>query len=151
MNPQLKKDLYQKCIDFVGQRIDHIEQANKNASDSAKDETKSSSGDKHETGRAMAQLEQEKNGKALAEALELRALLAKINPLHFSEKVLPGSLVFTNKGNFYICISAGKIIINEQIYFAVSPASPIATKLMGFKKSDIVDFNGQRYEIINVW
>jgi hypothetical protein len=150
MNTQLKKQLYQKCLDFVQQRIDHIEQANKNASDSVKEETKSSSGDKHETGRAMAQLEQEKNGKALAEALELQVLVAKINPLHFSEKILPGSLVITDRGNFYISISAGKIFIDKEIYFAVSPASPIAAKLMGLKKRDIVAFNGQRYEIINV-
>lgn len=146
----LKKKLYQKCLDFVNARIDNIQQANAYASESANDETKSSAGDKHETGRAMAQLEQEKNSKQLGEALELKRQLDKINPEQHSEKITAGSLVLTNKGNFYIAISAGKLLVDETTCYAVSPASPIAVGLLGLKKGREYNFNGVKYMIVDV-
>ena len=103
----MKKKLYELCLAFVDQRLGHIEQANATAKESANDETKSSAGDKHETGRAMAQLEQEKNAQQLNEALALREQLNKIDPLQRSSSIQPGSFVKTNLGNFYISISAG--------------------------------------------
>ena len=50
------------------------------AQNSANEETKSSAGDKYETGRAMAQLEIEKNMTQLAEAKRLKQTLEQIAP-----------------------------------------------------------------------
>ena len=147
---QLKLQLYTKCVDYVNQRMSHIQAAIDAASESGNDETKSSAGDKHETGRAMMQLEQEKNAKQLIETLELKKLLDRINPNHQSQTVALGSLVITNKENFYISISAGKLMIDSEIYFAVSPTSPIALKLIGLKADQEMDFNGSLYSIRQV-
>ncbi len=139
----LKSQLYHKCLQYVDQWIKNIEIAINNAT--SVDESKSSAGDKHETGRAMAQLEQEKNSKQLKEALELKNTLLKINPNIQSSVVSLGSIVLTDKGNFYISIAAGKIIIDAEIYFAVSPSAPIAKAFTGGTKNQEINFNGQHY------
>ena len=143
----LKSQLYAACIDYVEQRISHIQSAIDAASESGNDETKSSAGDKHETGRAMMQLEQEKNAKQLYEIIELKKLLDKINPEQQSSKASLGSIIITNKENFYISISAGKISIDNKNYFAVSPSSPIGSKLLNLKVNQEINFNGNNYSI----
>ena len=147
---KLKVQLYNKCVEFADQRINNIQSALVNASESGNDETKSSAGDKHETGRAMMQLEQENNSAQLIEALELKKNISKINPHQQSSTIKPGSLVITNKGVFYISISVGKIQLGDVVYYAVSPVSPIASKLMGMSANEEIDFNGQLLKIISI-
>ena len=149
-NQQLKFRLYQKCVGYVLQRLSHIQSAIDASTESGNDETKSSAGDKHETGRAMMQLEQEKNAKQLKETLELKKLLDRINSDQKSQIVAPGSLVITNKEKFYISISAGKIMIDTEIYFAISPSSPIALKLMGLATNQEMNFNGVVYSVKSI-
>ena len=144
---QIKLQLYNKCVDYTEQRLNNIQSAIDAANESGNDETKSSAGDKHETGRAMMQLEQEKNAKQLVETLELKKLLDRINPNQNSQTTALGSLVITNKEKFYISISAGKIVIDSEIYFAVSPTSPIAIRLIGLKANQEMNFNGSVYSI----
>jgi transcription elongation GreA/GreB family factor len=143
----LKSQLYAACVDYVEQRINNIQSAIDAASESGNDETKSSAGDKHETGRAMMQLEQEKNAKQLHETIELKKLLDKTNPNQQSSKAGLGSIIITNKENFYISISAGKINIGNKNYFAVSPSSPIGSKLLDASVNQEISFNGTSYSI----
>ncbi|OFY87897.1 MAG: hypothetical protein A3F72_03235 [Bacteroidetes bacterium RIFCSPLOWO2_12_FULL_35_15] len=147
---EIKIQLHSKCLEFVEQRIANARLAINAATDSGNDETKSSAGDKHETGRAMAQLEQEKSGKQLHEALELKKMLNKISVDQNSKMVSLGSLVVTSNGNFYISISMGKIVIDNITYYAISPITPIATLLMGNIKNYTFNFNSQFYIIENI-
>ena len=150
MKTNLKLQLYSLCQHFIDQRIANAREAIKNATDSANDDTKSSAGDKHETGRAMAHLEQEKGVNQLNEALELQSVLQKINPEIISKTIQVGSVVCTDKGNFYICIPAGKIQIDNQVYFAISIGSPIGMKIKNLSKNQTFEFNMSVYNIIEV-
>ncbi|MCG3164732.1 MAG: hypothetical protein POELPBGB_00491 [Bacteroidia bacterium] len=146
-----KKKLYQQCIAFAEQRIAHAQSALDSATEAGNSEDKSSAGDKHETGRAMAQLEQEKAHKQLHEARELNNALLKINPDQTSAKVIAGSLVVTDKNIFYVAVAAGKIEADGKIVFALSPASPIGQKLLGLTVGKQMEFNGQFYRIKEVY
>jgi transcription elongation GreA/GreB family factor len=108
---------------------------------------KSSAGDKHETGRAMAQLETEKNGAQLAEANKLRHVIGLINPKKEFNKVELGALVVTNNGNYFISVSIGKMMLGSEMYFGVSAVSPIGQALLNHKKGDEVIFNGRTFLI----
>jgi len=88
-------------------------------------ETKSSAGDKHETGRAMLQLEMEKAGQQLAIVNQMQAQIAKINVDTSGTKSCLGSLIITNKFKYYLSISVGMVTIDSEDYFVVSPSSPI--------------------------
>ncbi len=107
-------------------------------------ESKSTAGDKHETGRAMIQLEQERAGHQLRQAEELLLSLQAINTLLLpAETIQLGSLAITDKGSFYISVGLGKITLDSKLYYAVSPTAPIAVALLGKRVGDIVPFNVQ--------
>lgn len=143
----IKTDLHRLCMAYVDNCIAHAQLALEDAQQSATHETKSSAGDKHETGRALLQLEQEKNARQLTEAKELKEKLLKIDPAVASSAISHGSVVLTSSGNFYISIAAGKLEMNGISYFAISPASPIAVKLLGLSANDRITMNGRTYEI----
>lgn len=141
----IKNQLYNRCVEFAQQRVDTIQKAVDAASESQNDETKSSAGDKHETGRAMMQLEQENNTAQLLEAIKLRESISKINSEQAFVNVAAGCLVITNLGNFYIAISVGKIALEGDVFYAISPVSPLASHLLGFTVNQEVLFNGKKY------
>lgn len=146
----LKKALYDQCQTYVQQRIDTARQAMEAAQEAANSESKSSAGDKYETGRAMAQLERDRHAQLLAEALKLEQELSRLNLDKLYDTVQPGSLAVTDRGTFFISISAGKLTQDGNDYFAVSPASPIATALTGNRAGDTVLFNKLTYQVVQI-
>jgi transcription elongation GreA/GreB family factor len=146
----LKQQLHSRCLTYVDERIKAAQEAIHVAQQSANEETKSSAGDKYETGRAMAQLEIEKNGVQLAEALRLKQTLEQIQPDLETKTVRVGSLVITNQGNFYIAISAGQFLIDEKTYFVISPASPIGQKLYGLHVEQGFSFNKKEFSVLQI-
>lgn len=146
----LKQQLYAHCLQFVHERIAVAQDAIQAAQLSANEETKSSAGDKYETGRAMAQLEIENKSSQLAESLKLKQVLEQIFTGGESEIIRLGSVVITNQLNFYIAISAGPLTVNGQSYVAISAASPIGQKLMGLRAGTSFNFNKRKYLISQV-
>ena len=76
----LKKLLHEKCEEYIAKRIATAQNAMDEAQRAANEETKSSAGDKFETGRAMMHLEKQKNAFQLGEALKVQQQLSKVNP-----------------------------------------------------------------------
>jgi transcription elongation GreA/GreB family factor len=151
-----KLALHQKCLEIVENSILSMKMALQQAQEAANNETKSSAGDKHETGRAMAQLETEKLSAQLNDALNLKQVIAKINPPQQTINSLPlrglgweqitiGSLVYTTNGIFYVAVSLGKIDINNETIYVVSPQSPIGKLLLTKKEKDSFSLNGKIY------
>jgi transcription elongation GreA/GreB family factor len=148
---KLKQDLYQQCLTYVQNRMDAAQQAIDEAQQAQKDDTKSSAGDKYETGREMAQQETDRNMAQLTEANKLKIILNTINPSVASTQVENGSVVITNNGNFYIAISAGSLAADGLTYFAISLAAPIGVKMRGLKPGDVFNLNGKDYTINSVF
>ena len=113
-------------------------------------DAKSSAGDKHETGVAMAQLEQEKLTKQINELLTLQGNLLKINPTIVHQKIKLGSLVETNNGWFYFSIGIGFIKVEELTFFAINPRAPLGQLLVGKGIGDSITFNGNTTTILSV-
>ena len=146
----VKKALYHLCIEQVKQRIELAKQAITESQEAAADETKSSAGDKYETGREMMQQETDRNMTYLNESNKLLIALNQINPHTISAKVENGSVVVTNKARFFLSVSAGTISHNGDSYYAISPASPIGSRMMGKKPGEEINLNGTTYQIIDV-
>ena len=146
----LKQQLYDFCAEYVDQRIASYKKAMHDAQEAANSEGKSSAGDKYETGRAMMQIERDKNAKQLEEALKLDKTLKSFSPLKENSLIDLGSLIHTDKGIFYISISAGKIEIEKKHYFAIAPTAPLALLFINKKKGDTVSFNNTTYVIEKV-
>ncbi|NNU33319.1 3-oxoacyl-ACP synthase [Mucilaginibacter sp. S1162] len=147
---KLKEALYQQCIDYVQMRMAAAQQGIDEAQQAAKDDTKSSAGDKYETGREMAQQETNRNMAQLTEANKLKIALNSIPTSGVTHWVENGSVVKTNNGNFYLAISAGLLTVSGDNYFAISPASPIGLKMKGLQVNDEFNLNGKLYKVESI-
>ncbi len=146
----IKQELYNKCEDFLNNRLEVIKKTILDIQNSLESETKSSAGDKHETGRAMLQLEREKAGHQLAELQKLQATLQKINVDSKHQKVTLGSVVKTSTSNYFIAISAGELIIENTQFFAISASTPIAQLLISKQKGDLIKFRDLEFTITEI-
>lgn len=146
----IKEELYKQCHDFVNQRLQTIQKTITSNQKALTSETKSSAGDKHETGRAMLQLEMEKAGQQLKGVSLMKEVLAKIDHLKTSEKASLGSIIITSQANYFLSISAGKLTASGKIYFAVSVSSPIGKALLGKGINEEFVFNGETILIVHI-
>ncbi len=126
-----------------------IENSFSDLNSAVQNDSKSTAGDKHETGRAMMHLEQEKLSQQLNSINELKEALAKINPEDKHVTIQFGSLVQTNKGYFFFSIGLGKIQVKNESVFCLSITTPLGKLLAGKKKGDIMYLNGE-IEILHV-
>lgn len=149
-NNSQKQAAYNFCKSFIEDRLARIHNNISSIQESLSSETKSSAGDKHETGRAMFQLEREKLGVQLSEAETMRQLLSKVNIGAKSDKVRLGSLVRTSKETYFISISAGDFKTSEKSIFCISVRTPIGQLLLGKSTGDHVVFNKNKIQILEI-
>ncbi|NOR28878.1 MAG: 3-oxoacyl-ACP synthase [Lutibacter sp.] len=138
---EIKIKLYKACLLFVEEKHNTVTSIIESNKKSLFSETKSSAGDKHETGRAMLQLEMEKASQQLASIIEMKEVLAKIETQKTSKIICLGSLIKTTKVNYYLAISVGEITINSVNFYAVSTNSPIGKQLLGKSIGAVIPFN----------
>lgn len=143
----VKKELYNQCVESVDQRHKTIENTISSHQKALSSETKSSAGDKHETGRAMLQLEIEKAGQQLASIQHMKSVLARIDVTKESDLAILGSLIETNFGTYFLSISAGQLVVAGSHYFAISVSSPIGKLLLGKKEGKKVLWNRKEINI----
>ncbi|KJJ38598.1 hypothetical protein [Aequorivita vladivostokensis] len=147
---EIKTELLQHCQKQVDNRYSKIKQTIADIEESLLEESKSSSGDKHETGRAMLQIDRENAGKQLQEIEKIVQLLKKIDVNATSDYARLGSLVYTDKFTYFLSISIGNVTIGRSHYLCVALNSPVGLLLSGKKKGDEFSFNGNGYKIMSV-
>src|SRR4249919_250251 len=101
--------LKEKCISIIQERMNGLKLAMKEAQDAANNETKSSSGDKYETTRAMNQLDKDMYSRQLVENSRELAGVMETDCSQSSLKVAAGTYIQTTSGNFFIIAGLGKI------------------------------------------
>ena len=146
----IKQQIHAHYIDTINSKILMLQQTLADLKESGSNETKSTAGDKHETALAMLQIEQANTRAQLHETLEQRSALVNINPDIITAKILPGSYVKTNKGNFYISVALGKLVIDGETVMAISPQSPLGAKLIGSCVNESVTINAHTYLVESI-
>ncbi|WP_248724489.1 3-oxoacyl-ACP synthase [Seonamhaeicola sp. ML3] len=147
----IKASLFNKCEAFLGTRLLAIEKTIAEIQESLTTETKSTAGDKHETGRAMLQLEREKAGNQLAEVLKTKEILSKIDVVKRSEVISLGSVIYTSHLNYFVSISAGELKVGNDVFYAISASTPIGQLLLGKVTGDKISFRNQEFTIEEIF
>jgi transcription elongation GreA/GreB family factor len=147
---EFKKAYNTHCLETVGERLNTIEKNLDSLMDAKRNETKSSAGDKYETGRAMIQNEEELYKRQRAETSKILDQLLRIDPDKVCSYVEPGALVMLPTGLFYVGAGMGKLVINEIDCFAISLSSPIGQALKGRKAGETIRFQKQDVVILKV-
>jgi transcription elongation GreA/GreB family factor len=146
----IRQLLLRECLRAFDDKIASAKQNLITVRESVDSETKSTAGDKHETGRAMAQIELEKAQRQLNELLHMKNDLLRISPGRNPEKIAAGSVVVTDKLIFFISVPLGAIKISEAVFYAISPVSPIGSALLGKQAGDAIELNRTVFNIISV-
>ena len=134
-----KQKVIDACFIVLEEKINSLKNILLELEEASQSDSKSSAGDKHETARAMMQIEQEKISRQLGELLEQKTQLEK-----------GGVLIKTNKGFLFLSIALGKVLVDESTVMAISPQSPLGIKLNGLRTGDKTSINGADYLIESV-
>ena len=135
-----KRKLLLAAQQIVETKIQTAQSSVSSAQESKLNETKSSAGDKFETGRAMMQVEQEKAEMRLSQANHLMAVLQNLKLEQEYTQAALGSLVVTDQLTYFLSIGIGKLEIEDKIYYAISELSPIGQLLIGKKVGESFQF-----------
>lgn len=146
----LKKTLYQHCVDHLNQSLGLFEQRKVDLLAGLESESKSSAGDKHETGRAMLQLEREKLGEQIRETERKLKLLMPLAQHKTTTIVTVGAVVKTDQLNYYIAVSTPELKVDKTTYYCISAQSPIGKLLLGKKVGEQLSFNKKTSTITKV-
>ena len=112
-------------------------------------DTKSSMGDKYETGREMIQAEMNNVERQIKLAEDQRKLLERLQSKEEGVAGL-GSLVCTSNGNYFLGIGLGALEVEKKSVFCISTASPIGKMLLGTKKGERINFRQKEIEILEI-
>ncbi|MBK9288414.1 MAG: 3-oxoacyl-ACP synthase [Flavobacteriales bacterium] len=148
--PTFKPLAHAHCLAVVKERIVDLEANILDTQRSSQSDTKSSAGDKHETGRAMAQLEVEKQQVSLGNLIAMRDVLARLDPTLPHKRVHEGALVRTDRGLFYIAVGLGRLVVDGQEVLVMSPQAPLAEALQRTPIGGTARFNGVAHVVVDV-
>lgn len=144
-NPkEFKKKVYRHALDQVEERIVELEKQLDRLMESKESETKSSMGDKYETGATMIQIDEEKVREQLNRNRSVKVDLEQLVLDNAYSQVHKGNLVKTDKGVYFVGIGLGQIKIDGQPCFCVSTAAPMGQALLGSKVGDEVNYNASK-------
>mgnify|MGYP006158001709 CR=1 FL=1 len=146
----IKKYLFIHCKVELERKLNVFENQKNELKQALNSESKSSAGDKYETGRAMIHLEMEKLGNQIADAERKYKKLQSLKNQKNKKAIGLGSVVFTDKANYYVSIAADLCKIDLVKFYCISTLSPIGLLLLGKKINDKIEFNNQVITIIKI-
>ncbi|MDG1279466.1 MAG: hypothetical protein P8O16_19500 [Algoriphagus sp.] len=145
---ELKAKVYETAISKVKEKIKMLDEERRAINLGILEDTKSSAGDKFETGReTMTQdlLTVEKQLKQAKFEFDELCRLQSIKGI--SPTVQEGSLVHLGNDIFLISLSLGQLDVDGQKIFLLSESSPLGQTLIGQKKGSEVNFRGKMMKI----
>jgi transcription elongation GreA/GreB family factor len=146
----MKKQIFKKLNEMLNQRIDAAKKAIEEVIEARDEETKSTIGDKYETGRVMVEMEMDKLKEQLEQSLTLKKNLSYVKVDSLSQLVEYGSIVKTNLGTYFIAVGLGVVEVEQQKIFCISLASPIGQAIRDKKVGEKVNFQNRVIEILKV-
>jgi transcription elongation GreA/GreB family factor len=149
-SPSLRAQLLTLCLRELESRIALEQREIAVVREASAQETKSSAGDKYETARAMFQQQIEGHTRRLAEAESLWERIRQIPSESTSTTVGVGSVVFTNRQNFFVCASLGTLSLPPLEFVSLSLASPLGKLLKGKRAGETLTWNAQPLTLLDV-
>ena len=145
-----KTNLHLHLINELRQRETHLLKELELLREDVAGDTKSTAGDKHETGRAMNQLEQERLLGQLQTVRSQLNLVIKIDPTINITSASFGSLIESNLGYFFISVGIGQLNFEGTNVFCIGQEAPISKFLSG-KSEGTYNWNDKDLIIYSVY
>lgn len=141
-----KSDIRNYVKNVIAEKIEKLKNFIEFTLDASRDIKKTP---KYDSMREEMQEEIYQMQKQLAALNDLQRNMSKVLN-NTTERIQLGSLVITNKARFYISVSLGEFFFEGDRFYAISPESPMAKKMMGMKPGDAFTLNNIHQEIVEV-
>ncbi len=135
--------IFQGLIDRVKLSIDESKSYLDGLIDARNNDTKSSAGDKYETGRSMAQQEIDRGEENLHQLKVQLNELQRLSKKKLSTICEQGSIVILDDVVFLLGPAIGKLELDTYTVLSISMGSPFGKLLSGKKEGEIVLFRGK--------
>ena len=103
--------------------------------------------DRYDSYRMQLLRKKDMFAQQMTKALEQAEVLQKISIVKKMEKVAFGALVLTSKQNIFVSIGIGKVELEDEIYYAISPNVPFYKAMEGLQIGDVFEFRNETIKI----
>jgi len=148
LNINIKEKLLARCIEIKEESETNILAAMNDAQQSANEY--GTPRDRYDSFRAQLMRKRDMLAQQLAAVDEELRYLRQIKPANILSKVESGALVRLDSQTLYILAGIGKIIVDNEIYYIVSPVLPLVMAMKNLKQGDLFSFRGTTMKIIEI-
>lgn len=145
-----KSEIHQKLVSQLNEKLKQAQLDFALAKESRDSDTKSSAGDKFETGREMMQREMDKLSASIDTYQNQLIKLQTMDSLKSYEIIGLGSLIETNFETYYMSIGLGQITGSSETVYTISPESPIGELLIGKRMGEGIELRGRKIIIKHI-
>lgn len=147
---ELKGKVMSRCVEIAERRAEELQSELVLIQESANSETKSSMGDKYETGREMLMQERSKVEQQLQLTFDQLRIFKSIDTSKAFDKVELGALVGVQNAVFFVGAAMGAIEVDGMQVFVVSAMAPVVQAMLGKSEGDTYIFNGKKSSILKL-
>ena len=144
----LKKKIYEVAVETLESAAERTRLAIEEAIQAAQEEVNTL--DIYESYRSQYLQKSEMFVSQYNKILEQLDILRKINPEEESQNIEFGSTVITDRQKIFVAVGLGKIKVNGDTWFVISPQVPIFEAMKGKKAGDEFIFNNIKHKILQV-
>ena len=145
--PQLKEKLLAEGKRLQETVVQDLQTATNNLLTSANQEGEKDSDDQYESTQEERMDDRDLLQGPLDAAVRNLAILNGISPDAPHETVTLGSVVMTPDGNFFVSISLGTMVIEQESFVGISTAAPIYQAMANKQEGDSFVFQDRTYRI----
>jgi len=147
---QTRKELFDKCLNKINGQIEKYRESMKGVKESIDANDVHTDYDE-EGSKGELLLDFEKYAQYLDNAQKIKETLSKVDIDHYTEQIKFGSIVETNKQNYFIAAALGEIKLDDgALIYVISNEAPIYEELKGKKAGNTFKINNEEVKILNV-
>jgi len=144
----LKEKLLAKCIEVKQESESQLMAAIAEAQQSANDYGQPK--DRYDSFRAQLMRKRDMMAHQLSVLEEELRILLQMRTGHIFDHVELGALVQLNTQTIFIMTGIGKLVMDNETFYVVSPTVPIVEAMKGLKAGDSFNFRGTTMQILKI-
>ncbi|MES2387269.1 MAG: hypothetical protein V4543_04665 [Bacteroidota bacterium] len=148
---ELKQRLLAECVRMQNTVVDNARKAMNEYQESAMEYDESAEDNMVDSYREEMQNKRDMFARQLEHALEDLAMLHKVAADREQDSALFGSVIITESQKLFISISLGQIKLDNEQFFAISPAAPLFKAMNGVKSGQSFNFRDKQTMILEVY
>jgi len=148
LDSKIKEKLLARCLEIKEESRDNTTAAMNDAQQGANEY--GAPRDRYDSFRAQLMRKRDMLAQQLAVVEDEIRFLRQIKPGNISKKVEAGAIVKLDTQTLFILAGIGKLVIDDEIFYVVSPVVPLVTAMKDLKRGDTFIFRGTSMKILEI-